>query len=311
VRRFLSTESAGGALLLVAAVIALVWANAATGSYEHLWHDDVVHHVVNDGLMSLFFLVVGIEIRRELVHGELRDPRVAALPVVAAIGGMVVPATIYALVAGDRGWGVPMATDIAFAVGVLTLLGPRIPSSLKLFLLSLAIVDDLGAVLVIAIFYGGGVHPTIVAAAIGLLLPSRIGEALETPLHDLSSYVVVPLFALANAGVLISTGDVDARIAGGVVAGLVLGKVLGISGASWLAVRTGRATMPSDTTWSMLIGVGILGGMGFTVSLFVADLAYLDASSAKIGVLVATLVAGLVGGTVLALTTRERATTPG
>jgi NhaA family Na+:H+ antiporter len=263
-----------------------------------------VHRAVNDGLMSIFFLVVGVEIKRELVHGELRDPRAAALPVIAAAGGMVVPALLYLTVAGGHGWGVPMATDIAFAVGALTIAGSRVPPALKVFLLSLAIVDDIGAVLVIALVYGGGVHPTIVAVVVGLAMPARWGERIESPLHDLSSFVVVPVFALANAGVVLSSGVVDTTVAAGVVAGLVVGKPVGICLASWVAVRTRVGRLPTDATWPMILGVGVVAGMGFTVSLFVSDLAFADPTSAKIGVLLATVVAGAAGTALVVRATR-------
>ncbi|MDP1890129.1 MAG: Na+/H+ antiporter NhaA, partial [Gemmatimonadaceae bacterium] len=187
VREFLATEASGGILLLAAAVVALVWANSPwSASYESLWHTDVtlnfgryvlegdLHHWVNDALMVVFFFVVGLEIKHELVHGKLRDPRTAAMPALAALGGMVVPAALFLLVTagggGARGWGIPMATDIAFAVGVVTLLGPRVPASLKLFLLTLAIVDDIGAIIVIGAFYSTGLQPEFLGAAAAIIL---------------------------------------------------------------------------------------------------------------------------------------------
>ena len=302
-RRFLATESAGGIVLVVAAVVALAWANSPwSASYASIWHDELVHKVVNDGLMSIFFFVVGLEIKRELVSGELRDRRTASLPAIAALGGMLVPAAIYYAVnaghAGSRGWGVPMATDIAFAVGVVTLLGPRVPPALKLFLLALAIVDDIGAIVVIALFYGGGIHPAIVGVAVGLALPVRWGERIEGRLHPLSSFVIVPVFALANAGVAMRVERVDARVATGVVAGLVVGKIVGITGATWLAVRAGFASLPTGATWPMIAGIGAVAGMGFTVSLFVTDLAFERAAladSAALAVVAATAVAGVAG----------------
>jgi NhaA family Na+:H+ antiporter len=304
-RRFLRTESLSGALLLIATVIALVWANAAPHSYVDIWRDDTTHRVISDWLLPIFFLVVGLEIRRELDH-----PREVVVPALAALGGMVVPALLFIAIAGARGWAVPTATDIAFAVGVLTLLGPRVPTSLKIFLLTLAIADDLGAVVVIGAFYGGGVHPTVAAALVGVLLPERLGARIESPLHALSSIVIVPLFALANAGIHM-TGGIDSRVAIGVVVARLVGKVVGVTGAAWLAVRAGLGSLPRDTTWPMIAGVGLLAGMGFTVSLFVADLAFDDPTSAKLGVLLAALVAGVVGAVAVAAATRERATTPG
>ena len=408
VRRFLATEAAGGFVLVVAAIVALVWANSPwNDTYETFWHTNVdvrvgtfgvaedLRHVVNDALMAIFFLVVGLEIKRELVTGDLRDPRVAALPAFAAIGGMVVPAAIYlALNAGGPGadgWGIPMATDIAFAVGVLALLGPRVPSSLKLFLLSLAIVDDVGAIIVIAIFYtadldltalalaGGsvvgvlvlralrvqwlpvyvllgagcwlatyesGIHATIAGVVFGLLAPARPiapaelarqwsrdlsdepsadelralagianesvspAERVEHLLHPLTSFVIVPVFALANAGVELRAGAFDAdgtaAVALGIGGGLVVGKLVGVFVASWLAVRTGMATLPDHTTWAAMAGVATIAGIGFTVSLFITGLAFDDpslADAAKLAILAASVVAALVGAAVLRWTT--------
>ena len=313
-QRFIATETASGVVLLAATVLALAWANSPVrDSYAEVFTDDVVH-VVNDGLMALFFLVVGMEIKRELVVGELRSPRVAALPVVGALGGMVVPALVYVAFnagqPGSSGWAIPMATDIAFALGVLALLGSRVPASGRLFLLTLAVVDDIGAIAVIALFYSGGVHPTIVAVAVGLLVPAKVGAAGSSPaerwthrLHPWSSFVVVPLFALANAGVQLSGDALSAPGAGavslGVAAGLVLGKVVGIAGVCWLAVRIGLARLPEDLGWPHLLGTAALGGIGFTVSLFVTSLAFTDKpaleAAAKLGVLGGSLLAALLG----------------
>lgn len=395
-REFLATEAAGGVLLVGAAVAALVWANSPwQASYETLWHTEVGIHVgrwaldldlrhwVNDGLMAVFFLVVGLEVKRELLLGELRDRRRAALPVVAAVGGMVVPALVY--LAFNRsgpeagGWGIPMATDIAFAIGVLALVAPGIPSAVRLFLLTLAIVDDIGAIVVIAVFYtssldagwllaaalatvtvvllrrlgftapllfaalgvglwvalhASGVHATIAGVVMGLLAPAtpalnheivrsrtdelldvfspeaarqttRIArqavsqlEWLEHELHGWSSLAIVPVFALANAGVRLTaeslSGATTSTLTLGVVLGLVLGKTVGITGASWVAIRLGVADRPDDVTWRQLIGAAALGGIGFTVSLFITALAF-DAPApvdeAKVGVLVASLLA--------------------
>ncbi|MDX6584999.1 MAG: Na+:H+ antiporter, NhaA family, partial [Solirubrobacterales bacterium] len=336
---FVRTEAAGGVALFLAAAVALTWANSPAGDgYVTVWHTAVrlrVHsvgfsgdarHLVNEGLMTLFFLVVGLEIKRELVAGDLREWRTAALPAIAAVGGMVVPALVYVAVnagrPGARGWGIPMATDIAFAVGVVALLGRRVPSSLKLFLLTLAIVDDVGAIVVIALFYSAGislgallvaavtlaamaglrsvgvtwlpvfvvlgagvwlalyesgVHATIAGAVLGLLAPVAVAERLEHVLHPLTSFVIVPLFALANAGIVLGGGALDApgatRIALGVGLGLVVGKLVGVSVASWLAVRLGIGSLPEGVGWGQLIGVAGLAGIGFTVSLFVAGLA--------------------------------------
>jgi NhaA family Na+:H+ antiporter len=376
VRRFLETEAAGGIVLVVAAVAALVWANSPwSASYAAFLHADVelhvgtigfsgdLHHFVNDGLMALFFLVVGLEIKRELVTGDLRDPRVAALPAFAAVGGMIVPALIYLVVnageVGRDGWGIPMATDIAFAVGVVALLGSRIPSSLKLFLLSLAVVDDVGAIVVIAIFYSSsidgqalaiagalvvavvvlqrlrvhwlplyallflacwvatlqsGIHPTIAGVVFGLLAPARPvadesvspAERLEHALHPLTSFVIVPLFALVNAGVEIRSGAFDApgasAVAVGIAAGLVIGKLAGVFTATWLAVRSRVASLPEGVTWRAIAGIAAIAGIGFTVSLFVTGLAFDDPAltdAATLAILGSSVLASLIGAAIL------------
>jgi NhaA family Na+:H+ antiporter len=369
---FVSVETTGSLVLGAATVAALVWANVAPEGYASFWHEVVtvgsgergvsltLTHWINDFLMALFFFVVGLEIKRELVRGELRDRRAAALPAAAALGGMVVPAMLFlALNLGDgipRGWAIPMATDIAFAVAVLAALGARAPRPMKLFLLTLAIVDDLGAIVVIALFYSGGVeaawllgalavvgvivamqrlrvvsplayvvpavalwycvlesgvHATIAGVALGLLTPARplargpadppLIERLERTLHPWSSLVVVPLFALANAGVVLD-GPALERAAGstvtwGVVLGLVVGKPLGVVGATVLAHRFWPATIPTR----QVVGVGLLAGIGFTVSLFVAELAYNGPvlEEAKIGILVASLTSAILGAAYL------------
>jgi NhaA family Na+:H+ antiporter len=403
-REFLATEAAGGVLLVVAAVVALVWANSPwQEGYERLWETELavrlgqweleldLQHWVNDGLMAIFFLVVGLEVKRELLQGELRDRRRAALPVIAAVGGMVVPAAIYLAISPSGpesdGWGIPMATDIAFALGVLALVAPSLPSPARLFLLTLAIVDDIGAIVVIAVVYSSsvdmtwlavaiatvgavlllrrlgllitplfallgvalwlavhasGVHATIAGVVMGLLAPadpalnreivrSRADELvdvftpeaarqtarmarqsvsqlewLEDLLHGWSSLVIVPLFALANAGIELtadSVGDAAAStITLGVIVGLVVGKTIGISAASWLAVRLGLTDLPEGVTWRDLVGVAAVGGIGFTVSLFISALAFDDAvlvDEAKIGVLVASVLATIVSAVLL------------
>lgn len=412
VREFLRVEAAGSLLLLLAAAVALVWANSPwASSYDTLWHtqltldlgplqlDESLQHWVNDALMVIFFFVVGLEIKYELVNGDLRDPKTAALPIVAAIGGMVVPAGIYLTLnppgaEGNAGWGIPMATDIAFAVGVLGILGRRIPSAARLFLLTLAIVDDIGAILVIAVFYTAdlslgwlaiavgllavmvlarllrvwstvvylllgigvwfallesGVHATLAGVAIGLLAPATallkedvargyavealrdnrldadelhrlrfllresvsVVERLQSSLHPVSAYVVLPVFALANAGVeLGAIGKVFSEPVGlGIVLGLVLGKPVGIFLASLVAVRLGLGRLPEGTTWPMLAGLGAVGGIGFTVSIFIAGLSFPGADllteEAKIAILLASLVAAVVGVVLLLVTTRR------
>ncbi|HNU02468.1 MAG TPA: Na+/H+ antiporter NhaA [Acidobacteriota bacterium] len=417
---FLHTEVAGGALVLGAAVIALVWVNSPLGSaYHALWHTPLefrlgplqlggdLHHWVNDLLMALFFFVVGLEIKRELILGELRDPKAAALPVICALGGMIVPAALYlALAAGTpaaAGWGIPMATDIAFSLGVLALLGARVPPSLKVFLLTLAIADDIGAILVIALFYSGGIawvwlgaaagacaavvilqriqvrslvpylvlaaglwlslykagiHPTIAGVVLGLLTPvwpfhkpaaaadaargildgvgaMPPGEArhsallevaglareavpplarLQAVLHPWSAWVVLPIFALANAGVSFGGMSLATVLrepaAGGVILGLVVGKPVGILAAAALAVVLRLGRLPTGADWRDVAGVGALAGIGFTVSIFIDGLAFADpiiVDAAKMGILLASLAAGVLGAAILGLRRRSPA----
>jgi len=414
-REYLREEAAGGVVLMAAAALALGWANSPwQAAYIALWQTPLAVQLgrfaieadlrqwVSDGLMTLFFLVVGLEIKRELVAGELRTWRGAALPVVAAAGGMAVPALIYAAVnagaPGAPGWGIPMATDVAFALGVLALLGPRVPAALKVFLLTLAVVDDLGSITVVALFYSrgvdlgaltvavgllalvailvrariwwlplhaglglalwlalwqAGVSPVLAGVAMGLLTPARptappevardrggalagelaadphlptlremlreargtvpLTERLAHDLHPVSAFVVVPLFALANAGVSLERGGLAApgagAVLGGVVAGRVLGKLAGIGAAAWLAVRLGLAVRPEATSWAQLAGVAIVAGIGFTVPLFVADLAFPDGrlqAPVKLGLLAASVIAGAAGALVLVLAARPR-----
>ncbi len=362
---FLETETTGGLVLIGATVIALVWANALNTGYESFWQTDLslgtfdndLRHWVNDGLMSIFFFVVGLEIKRELVTGELRDRRVAAAPIAAAIGGMLLPGAIYiALNAGgpgEAGWGIPIATDIAFVLGLNALLGQRTPQGLRIFLLTLAIVDDVGAILLIAIFYSSdtkwlwlaaslgaivvivglralkvssplayvipslvlwgttfesGIHPTIAGVALGLLMPAtpvrgrNVMAELQRQLHPLSSYIVVPVFALANAGLLLSFDSIrdaaDSRIFWGVVAGLVIGKTLGITGAAGLSRKLRLGRLPRGVGRRDLVGGAALAGIGFTVSLFIAGLAFPSdglATEAKLGVLGGSLLSGALG----------------
>lgn len=418
---FISTEIAGGVILLLAAAFALAWANSPWGeSYFELLEktfkldffgifevEENLQHFVNDGLMTLFFFVVGMEIKRELTKGELRGPRRAALPALAALGGMIAPALIYLAINaggdGERGWGIPMATDIAFALGLLALVGSRIPTTLRVFLLAVAIVDDIGAILVIAVFYtsdldpaylilaaamlgviygmkrsgvtafpsyflvGGlvwlavfesGVHATIAGVVLGLMTPTdpyygpsayqktvsdllaryrhayETGddesaaellaqleevtkgtesplEKLERGLHPYTSYLVVPIFAFANAGVSFAGGIVgDSRsssITIGVALGLLAGKPLGILVFSWLTVRLGVARLPVGVSWAHIAGVAVLAGVGFTVSLFINDLAF-DAEQSidqgKIGIFIGSIAAGVLGLVTLLIATR-------
>jgi NhaA family Na+:H+ antiporter len=372
-QRFFSTEAAGGIVLLACAAVALAMANSSWApAYHHLWETSqrlgapsfgltlTLHEWVNDGLMAVFFLLVGLEIKREVLIGELSSRRSAALPVAAAIGGMVVPAAIYAAVnrggPGAAGWGIPMATDIAFALGILALLGNRLPSGLRVFLAALAIVDDLGAVLVIALFYtsgihwsalGGaamvlalliglnlagarraaayailgvvlwlfvlksGIHATVAGVLLALTIPARgatgtepaesLLQRVEIALHGPVAFIIMPVFALANAGVPLGAGLATAirtPVALGVALGLLLGKPIGITLASYAAVRAGAAELPEGVTWRHVHGVSWLGGIGFTMSLFIAGLAFADAGVldiARLGVLGASACAGIVG----------------
>jgi Na+:H+ antiporter, NhaA family len=406
IRRFLEIESASGVFLAVCTVIALVLANSSVAHSVHdFWEthavvgvgpfrlDESLHFWVNDALMTLFFFIVGLEIKRELVAGELSSWRKAALPAAAALGGMVVPAGVYLMLnpggPASRGWGVPMATDIAFVVGVLAVFGNRVPFGLKIFLLALAIVDDIGAILVIAVAYTGspdwnalgaaaggmtacyvlnqlgvravavyvligvgvwlatfrsGVHPTIAGVLLGLLTPSaawvgratlrdvldaanrvaedRPGRAdlgklafavresvsplerLEYALHPWVGFIIMPVFALANAGVAVQLGQVTDPTAVAVAVGLVAGKPLGIVLFSYLAVKMRLAQLPTGVTWRLLTAAGCLGGIGFTMSLFVAQLAFPDGpllDAGKVGILTGSLASGVIGSTLLVL----------
>src|SRR5919107_1662623 len=419
-QRFVHTESASGVVLLACTALALAWANSPwSASYEHLWETRLslalgpwsfqmtLHHLINDGLMAVFFFLVGLEIKREMLAGELASVRQAALPIAGALGGMILPALLYASLnvgtAGEPGWGVPMATDIAFALGVLALLGDRVPVGVRVFLAALAIVDDIGAVLVIAVFYSGGIAwgPLSVAGALGLLeiaanvagirrpwaygaiglvlwgavlssgihgtiagvllamtIPARtridersfltrarralsqfevahepgasplrdpehqaavqqlerLAEQLQPPLlrlehalHGVVAFGIMPLFALANAGVPLGLGQLAAgdgtAVALGVALGLLVGKPVGITLLAWSAVRLGLASLPQAVTWRSITGAGLLGGIGFTMALFIAGLAFIAEPqllvAAKLGILGASLVAGLVGWLVL------------
>ena len=398
VLRFIDREVAGGILLLAATAAALVWVNSGWGdSYHSFWHTEIelavgswhlphmsLGHFVNDALMALFFFVVGLEIKRELVTGDLSSMRAAALPAIGAAGGMVVPALLYFVfnTAGEasRGWGIPMATDIAFAVGIVALLGSRVSPKIKLFLLTLAIVDDIGAIAVIAIFYTSdlstnwlltalvgliavwilqkirvwaipvyavlgifiwyatlesGVHATIAGVALGLLTPARpllgqrdaqqivdalpsdanvaevrhasflaqesvpLTERLEELLHPFTAFMIIPIFALANAGIVLSGDTISDAAASnvtlGIIVGLVIGKPLGIALFTWVATRFGFA-LPEGVNWPQFVGMGLAAGIGFTVSIFVGNLAFEDSAItelAKIGILVASLIAAI------------------
>jgi len=418
-REFSAREAAGGILLMGAALIALVWANSLFAeSYVSLWRTPLtigvgglsfsksLHLWINDGLMAIFFLVVGLEIKREVLVGELASPRRAILPIAAAVGGAVLPAILFLLIAGgnpeaSRGWGVPMATDIAFALGVLALLGSRAPVGLKIFLTALAIVDDLLAVMIIALFYSSdtsltalaaagvilavlvavnrlgvrrplvyallgiglwiailqsGIHATIAGVLLAMTIPARtridpsdflhrargfiadfgrdvgddpdaahhaalweledLTESAQAPmlrmehaLHPWVAFLIVPLFALSNAGVPL-VGDpaaiATAPLVLGVIVGLIVGKQIGITLAAWLVVRSGLASLPHGVSWRHVYGAAWLGGIGFTMSLFVGDLAYGESPAlalSKIGILAASVIAG-VGGYLILRSTR-------
>jgi NhaA family Na+:H+ antiporter len=339
-------------------------------AYNHLWEIPLtfgivphelslsLHHWINDGLMAVFFLLVGLEIKRELLAGELSSAPQAALPIACAIGGMVVPALIYLIFnlrgPGAHGWGIPMATDIAFALGALNLIAPQAPIGAKVLLTAIAIVDDMGSVLVIALFYshgivwsalggaaitllvliglnligirhlwpyllggvvlwcfvrGSGVHATIAGVALAFTIPAGSSGSVSSPLlrlehalHNFSAFVVMPLFAFANAGVKIELSLQHAEIGFGILAGLLLGKPLGIMIAALIAVKTGVARLPQAVNWRSLLGYGFLAGIGFTMSLFIAMLAFEDmalVNAAKRGIILGSLLAGLVGALML------------
>ncbi|MFB6453697.1 Na+/H+ antiporter NhaA [Chitinophaga sp. Hz27] len=367
--KFLKDSRAVGIVLIICTIISMTLANSGAGAaYINFWNAPLDpaggHHFhlrglilpnsfllwINDGLMALFFFMVGMEIKRELTVGELSSVKQSILPVLAAIGGMVAPALIFSCfnhgTEYSNGWGIPMATDIAFSLGILSLLGNRVPISLKIFLMALAIIDDLGAILTIAIFYtphldlqylliGGGVlllpillnilkvqrtvfyflpgivlwyclfnsgvHATIAGVLLALCIPQSRIEELVHNLHDPVNFVIMPLFALANTAIALP-GDVFHALAHGIsygiIAGLVLGKPIGIFLMSFLAVKLRLAVLPENSRWGQLWGVGMIAGIGFTMSIFIAGLAYTDRSLqiiAIISVIAASLVAGLAG----------------
>lgn len=427
ISRFINEEAYGGIFLIIATIIALFWANSTFyESYHYIWHEykvgfvwgdiDLVaslHHWINDGLMALFFFVVGLEIKREIMGGELSSMKKASLPIAAAIGGMVLPATFYAIAVINypeyiNGWGIPMATDIAFALGLLAMLGSRVPLNLKIFLTALAIADDLGAVMVIAIFYTesidynellyaglclaimiianlsgvrrtifyaiigfagvwiafiySGVHATIAGVLIALTIPARtkIGETdyidklshylnkfklekpddkstlltkqqvhlisdiedlnkkahtplqkLEHALHPVTAYFILPVFALSNAGVHIDGKIIDLLvhpISLGIIAGLVLGKWLGITLFSMLVVKFKFASLPEGVNWTQIRGVAFLAGIGFTMSMFISDLAFKDEEFkqiAKVGIMAASVTSAIIGMIWLSLSPKK------
>jgi NhaA family Na+:H+ antiporter len=381
-------EAASGLLLIAAAVLALVINNSSLSwLYNGLLDTPVVAQVgalkiakplllwINDGLMALFFLLIGLEVKREVLDGQLSKPSQIVLPGAAAIGGMVVPALIYWFLNRDNpaalgGWAIPTATDIAFALGVLALLGKRVPVSLKLFLMTLAIIDDLGAIIIIAIFYSGtlstlslalaaaciaaligmnrlgvvklgpymiiglilwvcvlksGVHATLAGVTLAFCIPLRTKNAepsplltLEHALHPWVAYGILPLFAFANAGLSLSGVTVESfthDVPMGIAVGLLLGKTVGVFGLTWLAVKIGIAALPQGANWGQILGVAILCGIGFTMSLFVGSLAFVPGASDyagmdRMGILTGSILAALIGYAVTAMASRKNTALP-
>lgn len=360
-KEFFESEKAGGIILIICTLFSLLISNSVFGeSYFHIWHFQIAghsfEHWINDGLMTIFFLLIGLELEREFYAGELSNIKNALLPLAAAAGGMLVPAGIYMFInhgtIGQPGAGIPMATDIAFALGILSLLGKRVPLSLKVFLTALAVMDDLGAILVIAVFYtktivwtnliialciwillfvlnrlkihklfpyliGGlfmwyfmlhsGVHATITGVILAFVIPFGNGGkntasyALQHALHKPVPFLILPLFALANTAIVINDGWVEnlsQPYSLGIALGLILGKPLGITVLSFIAVSIGICQLPGEINWKHIIGAGFLGGIGFTMSIFITLLAFGDAeiiSNSKFMILLASLVAGLTG----------------
>jgi NhaA family Na+:H+ antiporter len=386
--RFFQLEAASGLLLIAAAALALIINNSSLSwLYNGLLDTPVVAQVgalkiakplllwINDGLMALFFLLIGLEVKREVLDGQLAKPSQIVLPGAAAIGGMIVPALIYWFLNRDNpaalsGWAIPTATDIAFALGVLALLGKRVPVSLKLFLMTLAIIDDLGAIVIIAIFYSGalstlslalaavcigaliamnrmgvvklgpymiiglilwvcvlksGVHATLAGVTLAFCIPLRTKNAepsplltLEHALHPWVAYGILPLFAFANAGLSLSGVTVESfthDVPMGIALGLLLGKTIGVFGLTWLAVKTGIAALPQGANWGQVLGVAILCGIGFTMSLFVGSLAFVPGASDyagmdRMGILTGSILAALIGYAVTAASSRRPAALP-
>ncbi len=369
---FFESEKAGGLILIACTLISLVLANSVFSSgYLHFWHTNFagqpIEYWINDGLMVIFFLLIGLELEREVYLGELSNIKNALLPIFGAIGGMLVPAALYLFfnfgTNTQSGAGIPMATDIAFALGILSLLGNRVPTSLKIFLTALAVIDDLGAILVIAIFYtktlfwnnllialgifvlllifnrmkvrnlipyliGGvvmwyfmlnsGVHATITGVLLAFAIPFGNGNKKSTSfilqhfLHKPVAFIILPIFALANTAIILSSnmGEIlTQHYSIGIALGLIVGKPLGIFALSFLAVKSGICQLPSDLNWKSIIGVGFLGGIGFTMSIFVTLLAFDDSTiinNAKFIILLSSLTAGIIGFSSLKLTLKSK-----
>ena len=311
--RFVKTESSSGIALVVACAVALIFANSPLHqSYESLF--DPFHKFINEGLMAVFFFLVGLEIKREFVDGEFKNPKNAALPVLAAIGGMAIPAIIFAFInsggsAADA-WAIAMPTDIALALGALALLGSRIDSSLKIFLLTLAIADDLFSIIILGVFYSSGISAIKIASTIGAVLLALVlptGKRVTTTrlinwIHPYSAFFIIPLFALANIGVRIdfsTLGEtISSPIATGLIAGRVIGKIVGITLFAWLAIKLKIANKPTTLTFKEISGAGALAGMGLTVSLFIADLSLTsktDLAQVKVGLIIAAIISAVIG----------------
>jgi len=370
---FVRTNVTGGFLLLFCVVIALIAVNTSFyDAFHHFFNTELgvtiagksfirdIHFWINDGLMAIFFLLVGLEIKRELLEGELSDIRKSSLPILSALGGMIVPAIVYTAfnfnTLGQNGWAIPMATDIAFAVAIISLLGKRVPLSLKIFLTALAIVDDLGAIVVIAIFYTqslsftyifyafsvliilyllnisrvkslsiyipfgillwyfiykSGIHATISGVLFAFMIPTNKGnhisplEKLEHLLNKPVAYFIMPLFALSNTDIILSTGlfqSLSQPIGLGIISGLVFGKVTGIVSFAYLSIKLKLSSLPNGTTWRQLIGAGFLGGIGFTMSIFIALLSFPEIefqALSKLAILIASVGSGAIGYLVL------------
>ncbi len=361
-QEFFRSERSGGLLLIACTIVSLVLSNLWS-EYHDLWTINIggstLTHLINDGLMTIFFLLIGLELEREIYIGELSSIQKASFPVIAALGGMLVPAGIYILLnlqTDIRGFGIPMATDIAFAIGVLSLLGNKVPAGLKIFLTALAVIDDLGAIMVIAVFYStsihlawlaatiiiflvlfllnrlkiqvlwiylvvgavawwcmlhSGIHATLAGVILAFAIPfgdggeDSISYRLQDRLHWPVAFIVLPIFALANTSIVLQSVSLESltgMVTVGIVAGLVLGKPIGIFGFGYLATKLGLSVAPSDSTWRQVFGVSILGGIGFTMSIFIALLAFDEPhtiDAAKIAIMLASTLAGIVGFVVL------------
>ena len=315
--KFIRTESSGGVALVIACAIALIFANSPLrDSYESFFSP--FHNFINEGLMAIFFFLVGLEIKREFAQGEFKNPKNAALPVIAALGGMALPALIFATLnssgSASSAWAVAMPTDIALALGALALLGSRIDSSLKIFLLTLAIADDLFSIIILGIFYSSGISAIKIASTIGavllaLALPS--GKKITTTrlinwIHPYSAFIIIPLFALANIGVYVDLSTlketITSPIATGLIWGRIIGKIVGITLFAWMAIQLKFAIKPASLSYKEIAGAGALAGMGLTVSLFIADLALTspqDLAQVKVGLIVAALISALIGLAIL------------